>query len=355
MASLLSCSAAFAFWPEAADSSFEFDVAYRRDKIEWEIDAHTTVPVDGVDAPVKLASKLEWRDLDIWQVGLRGKYVTCDNLYLRGYADYGWITHGKVSDRDYITADSYYSDCDCDSYSDYSNYYSCYDYYSNFCCNDYSSYSYDSCNSGVEFASSCGRSKKGHVYDASLALGYLFKWCDDSVGLAPVVGYSWHGQHLNIREGYDYYNQDTNCGCDSVSGLNSHYHTRWNGPFLGLDFDYRFGCEWTLFASYEYHWAHYHAKADWNLRSDLVDGFNHRSHNAHGQIATLGLKWDFCECWTLGLTGQWQWFQARHGKDRALVADVCAGDLDVECFLTTPLRQVKWQSASISLDIGMVF
>ena len=35
MASLLSCSAAFAFWPEATDSSLEVGVGYRQDRLEW--------------------------------------------------------------------------------------------------------------------------------------------------------------------------------------------------------------------------------------------------------------------------------------------------------------------------------
>ena len=34
MASLLVCSAASAFWPEATDSSLEVGVGYRQDKLE---------------------------------------------------------------------------------------------------------------------------------------------------------------------------------------------------------------------------------------------------------------------------------------------------------------------------------
>ena len=40
---------------------------------------------------------------------------------------------------------------------------------------------------------------KGHVYDAKLAVGYQFKLCDDSFAIAPLVGWSWHGQHLQDR------------------------------------------------------------------------------------------------------------------------------------------------------------
>ena len=40
MASLLSCSAAFAFWPEATDSSLEIGVGYRQDRLEWKTSSH---------------------------------------------------------------------------------------------------------------------------------------------------------------------------------------------------------------------------------------------------------------------------------------------------------------------------
>ena len=43
---------------------------------------------------------MKWKDLNIWQIEARGKYITCDNIYLRANADYGWITSGKSTDRD---------------------------------------------------------------------------------------------------------------------------------------------------------------------------------------------------------------------------------------------------------------
>jgi hypothetical protein len=372
MASLLSYSAAFAFWPEAVDSALEIGVGYRQDRLEWKTSSRfdssyyssfddSSVYCDGI-LPVGLSSELKWRNLNIWQIEAKGKYVTCDNIYLRANGDYGWITSGKNHDSDFISFDGYSDNCS-------SRY-----------------------GSGSEFEFAHSSSKvKGHVYDAKIAVGYLFNWCDNSFGIAPLVGYSWHGQHLQdshlnqsfyfddttIVDGnlsgtrsyysdYSYFNTyGSSYSCDSSSysygGRHSSYHTRWNGPFIGFDFDYRFGfgccCEsdWELFGTYEFHWATYHAKANWNLRSDLCNGFHHRAKNAYGHVFDIGIKWDFCECWTLAVKGEFQWWWANHGRDRARISECEFGNVKTDCFLSIPLHDIKWQSAGISVDIGMVF
>lgn len=357
MASLLSCSAAFAFWPEATDSSLEVGVGYRVDKLEWKTASHADSGSSSSDSygcglPFGVQSKLKWHDLQIWQIEAKGKYVTCDNVYLRANADYGWITHGKNTDSDYI-------DVSCSGYSSSSEF---------------------------EFARSKSKAK-GHVYDAKIAVGYQFKMCDDSFAIAPLVGYSWHGQHINDNHtkqnfyvddasfsnvnvdiartrAHSYSSSFSDCSSYDSYGSSSdrdgsRYHTRWNGPFLGFDFDYRFGCgceaDWELFGSYEFHWAQYNAKAHWDMRKDLCDGFRHHAKNAYGNVFDIGVKWDFCECWTLALKGEFQWWWADKGHDRAKIAQNRCGDVKTDCFLKIPLRDIKWQSASVSIDVGMVF
>lgn len=384
MASLLSHAAACAFWPEATDSSLEVGVGYRRDKVEWKTSSHLyggysdytgcTDYYTGFDGtpgsdydeccdafPCRAGSHLKWKNLNIWQIEAVGKYVTCDNIYLRFNADYGWITSGKNSDRDYFG----FSGDNCDDYP---------------------------------FASSHSK-VKGHVYDVRLAAGYQFKLCDDTFSITPLVGYSWHGQHLkdrHLRQSFDCcydetfftdftdgdgfagtrsrscydscycsdqctfesYDVESYCyGYSDYCGSHSKYNTRWNGPFIGFDFDYRFGCfcEWDLFGTYEFHWAQYHAKGKWDLRTDLFDGFNHHAKNAYGSVFDIGIKWDFCDCWTLALKGEFQWWWADKGRDRALIAEGSCGNVDAGCFLRIPLRDVKWQSAAVTVDIGMVF
>jgi hypothetical protein len=335
MASLLSCSAASAFWPEATASSLEIGAGYRNDHLSW-----TTVaqPFGGGysgydDYATGLESHLKWRNLRIWQIEARGDYVTCDNLYLRATGDYGWITSGHNTDTDTLLGGLV----------------------------------------GSETELSKSHSKTGgHVYDVDLAVGYQFKFCDDSFSVSPLVGYAWNGQHLKDRHlrvstplvvldpslrssssSYSNYSYDSSYG-----GEHSTYSTRWNGPFVGFDFDYRFYCDWAVFGTYEFHWARYHAKGHWGLRDDLPNGFNHHSKRAYGNVFDIGVKWDFCECWTLSVKGEFKYFNAKHGHDKARInggnSDYATNNL-LQCYTNVPLRHVKWHTEGVSLNLGMVF
>lgn len=338
MASLLSCSAAQAFWPEATDSSLEVGFGYRRDELKWKTRTGLDSSDSGYSAasPFGAQSTLKWKNLNIWQIEARGEYVTCDNVYLRASGDYGWIVSGKNRDSDYINAGE---------------------------------------ESQLEISRTHAKTR-GHVYDVDVALGYQFKLCDDSFSVTPVVGYSWKGQHLKdrhlrfatspigesssssglLRASSDYYDySSSSSSSSSSSNFHNRYNTRWNGPFVGVDFDYRISCDLELFLDYEFHFAKYHAKADWKLRNDLPNGFHHRSKSSQGHVLDFGVKWDLDECWTLALKGGIQYFHARRGHDRSLVTKTEVGNVDTKCFVSIPLRDVKWCSGSVTFDVGMAF
>lgn len=363
MASLASFSAASAFWPEAADSSLEIGVGYRVDHLNWKTNAdfsssascYSSGSGSGYSSGYSygsgsenqdrgVSSELKWRSLRIWQLEAEGKYVTCDNIYLRAKADYGWITSGKNTDRDFSRNGEEVST--------------------------------------TEFNRTHSKTK-GHVYDVDLAIGYEFKLCDDSFSIIPLIGYSWKGQHLKdhgletsyavvpevpvnseVRSQSNYYSSDYNSYGSysgySYSGEHSKYNTRWNGPFVGFDFNYRFYCDWALFGTYEYHWGQYHANGDWALRrlnngQDLQNGFRHHAKRVSGNDFDIGLKWDFCECWTAYVKGEFQYFEAKHGRDRARVIQATAGNVKTDCYVSQKLEHVKWHSEAISLGLGAVF
>jgi hypothetical protein len=347
IASLLCCSALSAFWPEAADSALEIGAGYRKDSFKFETVANPNSfdrssnysgysndydysdyysyyygsESDSEVLPI-FKSVLDWKNLDIAFIEGRGKYVTCDNFYFRGGGDYGWICDGKNTDTDYVEL---YNEPE------------------------------------ILFSKSTAKTK-GHVYDANIAVGYQFQMCDDTFTLAPLIGYSWKGQHF-----HDYHLKQNEILDDSgylysfgssgysISGLHSKYNARWNGPFVGFDSEYRFGCQWSFMLNYEYHWGRYHAKAFWNLRPDMPDGFNHRTKSSYGHVVDLGVKWDFCECWTASVHGGFQYFRADHGKDITVIESGSQGNISGKVIQSMPLRKVQWYSASISLDIGMVF
>jgi hypothetical protein len=365
MASVLGCSTASAFWPEATDSAFEIGVGYRNDNLKWKTGgrlhgsssyssdysssdySYSGFDDNGYNTPDRVRSELKWKNLNVWLIDGRGKYITCDNFYFRGNADYGWITSGKNRDRDFRG----YGDDD----------------------------SFEFCRSHSKV--------RGHVYDVRLAVGYLFKFCDDSFGLAPVIGYSWHGKHLrdhHLRQSYvndetcedsledvviarrsnsyssysyDYsYDYSSSYSYSSSSNqAHSRYNARWAGPFIGFDFDYNFACEWALFGSYEFHWAHYHARAKWNLRTDLCGHFHQHVKNFYGNIFEIGVKWDFCDCWTLALRGEFQWWNGNKGRDSKRFFKGREGDVHLDCYAKIPLRHLRTYSAAAILDLGMAF
>ncbi len=374
MASLLSCSAAFAFWPEAAESNLEVGVGYRNDCFKFTTSGRhggfLNAENDRPNRRIRSRSEFKWKDLNVWLIELRGKYVTCDNIYLRGYADYGWITHGKHTDRREFSR----SDFSSDSFSS-------------------GSFSENANNIGeVDFDGSARfhhRIKRGHVYDASLAVGYQFRWCDDSFAVSPLIGYSWHGQQFSGRHrggssSSDFFNDNgedqvelarrdhhssSSCSYDSYSSSSSdcnrnRFRACWDGFWIGFDAEYRFMCDWTLFATYEYHWADFRARARNFCIIDNFDGsdFGSRrdrrhlnSKRAYGNVFSIGGRWAFCDDWTIGVVGQFQWWDARHGKERNRLREVELSGADLQCNLSHRLRKVSWDSAGVTVDIGVNF
>ena len=310
--------------------------------------------------PQRVSSHLKWRDLNIWQIEAQRQIC---HMRLVSISAQTATTAGLQAVKIPIETMSGLRASEGNGYGNEAFY-----------------------GGGSDFQFARSHSKvKGYVYDVELAVGYQFKLCDDNFSVAPLVGYSWHGQHLkdrHLRQSFFYSDDFTEGGYVagarsqssdsyhnytfesssvesyySYGGDHSKYHTRWDGVFIGFDFDYRFGCccEWDLFGGYEFHFAQYHAKGHWNLRDDLFDGFRHHAKDAYGNTFDIGIQWDFCECWTLALKGEFQWWWADHGRDRALIAKAREGDVKRECLLSIPLRDIKWQSAGVSVDLGMVF
>lgn len=354
MATILSCSAVSAFWQEAAASSIKVGVGYRQDRIEWkrrfsnkgcssdQSGNNNSSSSSSDRADIK--SDTKWKDLNIWTIEGSGKYVTCDNIYLRGSVDYGWITSGKIHQNFEIDGERN---------------------------------SFDESFNGI----GSKRHVKGNVWDGKLAVGYQFKWCDESLSLAPVVGYSWHGNELRNDNDDSSYYSDSSYGYDYSSSYSSYsssssssgssgsdkhkIHQRWIGPFVGFDLDYRVCCDWNLFLSYEYHWADYYAKerfTSFDVNEALGGGScsinkNHiHGKNAWGNVFGFGVEWDLCDCWKVGLRGEFQWWQVDNARQRTkLDEECCAKNIELETSLKTRVREIIWDSASVVLDFGMIF
>jgi hypothetical protein len=330
---LLSETSTFAEWLNPNVSLFEVGIGYRRGKFNWGIHGDAKIG-SGADAcSAEMVSDLDWKKLNIFQLEARGAYLINELFYVRGSVGYGWIVNGKNRDSD-------------------------------FCHLHPKTHHLCSVGSSEEFARSKARTS-GRIRDVSFGVGYQFNirlcGCNpDYIALNPLIGYSWHVQKLRDR-----YLHQVIPVSESVPGLDSSFHARWKGPWVGLDFNYRSWGFWGVHASYEYHWASYSAHGDWNMRPDLPEGFSQRARTAQGQIVKVGMRGPFCRHWLVGITIGWERWQTKGGQNKALrllkkesrSIFVSSQEIDIEqqCYIHQPVRGVLWNSLQATLDIGMFF
>lgn len=317
--------------PETREEILEIGFGFRSDCLDWKTSFKG-------DSKCTLHSHLKWHELQICQIEARGQYVTSKNIYFRGSADYGWIIAGKNSDLDWGKRFPY------------------------------SSY----CSEGLRFEIAHSHSKtNGHAYDVKVAVGYRFQIVEKIFSIAPLVGYSLHGQKFQDHHLRQRFYGEMESGMSSVMdrsdsiasniGTNAEYHAHWRGVFLGFDFDCNFSrsgstVEWGSFGTYEFHWSGYYGKGQWNFRQDFVDGcFYHHAKNAYGNVLNLGLKWNFCGKWSLALRSEFQWFWASSGGHKVKISHDSFKKKTTDCFFLLDLHSIRWQSASLIIDLGIIF
>lgn len=304
---------------ESANCKFDIGAGYRQDRLEWELAGPDDVPT--------VMSKLTWKNLRIFDVEAQFRKITCYNLYFRGNADYGWIFDGDNTDSDYRAKNRR--------------------------------------DRAIEYSRSNNNAGKGQVYDASAGLGYFIRWC--KLRFAPLGGYSIHEQHLHLYNGYQSIDLDEpHFEGHHFPGLNSTYNTRWHGPWAGLDMYYHINDQITLSGTFEYHWLHYRAKGNWNLRQDILGDFIHTGFG-DGYFGTLSLDYNFCSGWYLGALCKLSYAHLNNGKDKTVIGipitnnpgENHSRDEDGGNYLPFvtegKLRNVKWVSFCFLFTAGYNF
>jgi hypothetical protein len=280
-----------------------FGAGYRRDDLDWNIAGDTSGNNPNV------LSELTWDDLESYQVKFQGSLAIPNIIALRGYADYGWIFDGENQDSDYAGDNRTY-----------------------------------------EFSRSNNNADDGEVWDASLAIGYPFRTGQTVIAtFTPLVGYSQHEQKLKITDGYQ-----TIPPVGSFAGLDSSYDTEWKGPWIGMDMRFRtkkssnFAERIETYLSYEYHWADYHAEANWNLRDDFQypKSFEHDA-DGNGWIIGAGLNFILQRNIALNFDFDYQNWSAKDGTDKVFFADGTTAK--------TRLNEVNWSSYALGLGLEVRF
>jgi Protochlamydia outer membrane protein len=140
----------------APETEFIVTGGYRVDDLNWNIAGD----INGNNP--NIISELTWDDLESYQLKFQGRLVWPNLIALRGSLAYGWLFDGKNQDSDY-SGD----------------------------------------NRTFEYSRSNNATDDDRVWDASLAVGYPFRFGRTVIGtFTPLAGYSHHEQQLNISDGF---------------------------------------------------------------------------------------------------------------------------------------------------------
>jgi len=301
------------------ETDLTFSAGYRQDNLDWNI-AGYLMP----DYYVNVLSELTWDDLESYQVKFQGSLIIPNLIALRGIADYGWIFDGDNQDSDYAGDDR-----------------------------------------TIEYLRSNNSADDGDVWDVSLAIGYPFRTGRKVIAtFTPLVGYSHHEQNLNMTDGFNtisvsviippYVINSPPQSLGSFSGLDSSYESEWKGPWIGFDLNFRapeiktFAHRFETFISYEYHWADYEAKANWNLRNDFKHpkSFTHDA-DGNGWIFRTGFNLILHRNIALNFNYEYQDWSTDSGTDKIFFADGTTAK--------TRLNEVNWTSYSLGLGVSVRF
>jgi len=292
-----------------------FEAGYRRDTIDWRQRFPSDQPF--------INSSIRFKDIDIFQIGVHGRSTLGNNFYVRGSAYWGWVLDGDF-DRKFNA------------------------YFGN---NDY--FADDHFRLGFGDRNRTTVDDK-YVFGIGAAIGYPFFFCDCTMLIAPTIGYSFDEQNLRVDDvGFDF-NPYCLAGNNNKQCCRNTFISRWYGPFVGLDFDWRpWNSCFNLWAEVEYHWGNFRGKRSHGDNFNIFDDRNRTSHKATAWVFSSGIDYDFCNNWTVGIDVKFQnWAANRHHE-------FCRNDFDavynnVTCNNKTRTNH-KWRSYAINLTLGKEF
>jgi hypothetical protein len=246
-------------------------------------------------------SNIKVKNIRIEEIGAKGRYTFYNDMYIRGSTYYGNVMGGdyretSVSKRDSVSLTK-------------------------------------------------AHAHKGIAEDTNVGLGYLYS-VNQNFGVGAIGGWTYNRLSLKMHHAKTH-------GHTDHARNRLKYKNRWNGPWLGIDFMYRY-CNFSLDAGYEYHWAHWHA--EWKLKDrDHPHVFSDRrqSKDANGRVGYIEGRWDFCPCWNIGLGLKAQDWLADHGRMRRKAKN--ESSLGLSKGEIAKVKQTKWVSYSVTVDLGYTF
>lgn len=278
------------------DGDLALTAGYRND--------HITTKLHAYDPPGTLIAqdRLKATSIDVYEIGLKGEITFCDDWFIKGFADFGWVDGGR--------------------------------------------YREDTAFPIIVSQTSTAHVNNGNTRDYSIGLGYLFS-CNDCIKIGPVAGYSYDYQKIKLST------VDTNGVADpTLSHLS--YNMRWQGPWLGFETEYCL-CDILLNLGYEYHWSDW--RANWTLDGPDVPGVafsdKRKASRANGNVVYLDGTYTFCDCWNLGLGLKYQYWEAWDGRlvpRSGSFTSVGGSASEVD-----KIPKATWSSIQVQLSAGYTF
>jgi hypothetical protein len=269
---------------------------YRQDELRWNIAAP--------DGDPNILSELTWTNLKSFHVSGTTELELCERFVLQASAAVSFIDKGDGQDSDYDANDR-----------------------------------------TQESLRSLHRVKGDYHTDYSVALGYRMNY---RFQITPFAGYSRHTQWLDLVDGVTVLALPPNT-TGPIIGLDSSYRTRWESYYLGLDVEAPLLCLGVFTLSGRYHRCDYQGLGHWNLRTNFLEDFRHEA-NGDGYFLKGSLVKKILLCWSLGVSGQWTYFEATKGRDKTLL-DV----VGVPTLVESALNEVVWKSWAVTALIQREF
>lgn len=313
--------------------SADVSVGWRRDSLDWETSRLHSSYIDG-----RAKSDILFKDINSYTISGTAKWAGTF-FYVRLSGEYGLTDKGRAHERFRINSPYYLYD-------------------------------------PIEVHTNDKIKRRSEVYDFNGAVGYPLSFCCCRFSAIPLIGFSFHRQHLRVKgdkrcchsshssssssDSYSDYSSSSSCSfcssyCDFCSSSSSssfcvcssnpfissqcsnpfssrsdpniahdlglctrhrtsNYRFTWYGFYIGADLAYALDSCWTLFSELEYHFLdRCHRKRKSWTGVDFVDDY-HKSGWAHGFNGVVGVTYAFSTCWytTLGVDFRWWKADSRH-------------------------------------------
>lgn len=231
---------------------------YRSDCLE------TALTILDLNEETLFTDTIKGKNIDVYQIGVKGKASICNQYFVRGYAIFGTIADdGKYHEKE---ADPQGNSAEIEA-----------------------------------------KITDGYTADYSIGAGYLFPLAR-CLSIGPSIGYAYVRESITM--------DDAEFEGEELSILNDLvYKMRWQGPWLGADAVYTIGC-FDLHLGYEYHWCDW--RAEWLLDGPDIpqEAFSdeRKSSDAYGNVFFVDANYRFCRCWNIGLEFKYQYWKVDSGR-----------------------------------------